>query len=266
MLRPTAELQPTESNTGVRARYIHNPLINLYFTRDQSITTPRGHIICRMSSSQRAAETSIIEFCYRLLGRAPFLRIGGKGHLEGGDYFPAGDFSIIGCGMRTNTEAIRQMMAADAFGHDTVVVVHDRKHWQAQMHLDTYFNLIDKDLCTMAESRLLSSPEDKEFLRCDIFERSAGKPYRKTASKIPFTDFLRSRGFTILPIPREDEPRFACNFLTVAPRKIMAVAGQSEGFRKALADCGVDVEWIPLDNLICGYGAAHCMTQVLDRR
>ena len=28
---------------------------------------------------------------------------------------------------------------------------------------------------------------------------------------------------------------------------------------------GVKVEWIPLESLIDGYGAAHCMTQVLSR-
>ncbi|MBQ8064513.1 MAG: hypothetical protein IJ200_02530, partial [Prevotella sp.] len=28
------------------------------------ITTPRGHVICRMNSSQRAAETNIISLCY----------------------------------------------------------------------------------------------------------------------------------------------------------------------------------------------------------
>lgn len=264
MLRPTAELHPTEDNTGVRARYIHNPLMNLYFTRDQSITTPRGHIICRMNSVQRAAETSIIELCYKLLGRSPVLRITGKGRLEGGDYFPAGDFSAIGCGMRTNMEAIRQIMAADAFGHDTVVIVHDRKRWQPQMHLDTYFNLIDKDLCTLAQSRLKAAPGDREYLACDIYER-AEKGYRKAAAGLPFPDFLRSRGFRIIPVEGEDETRYANNFLTIAPRRIMAVAGQSEAFAKALDEAGVQVEWLPLDNLICGYGAAHCMTQVLLR-
>ena len=34
---------------------------------------------------------------------------------------------------------------------------------------------------------------------------------------------------------------------------------------RAMADAGVMVEWIPLESLINGYGAAHCMTQVLRR-
>ena len=58
---------------------------------------------------------------------------------------------------------------------------------------------------------------------------------------------------------------YANNFLTIAPRHIMAVAGQSKAYQQRLADAGVTVEWVPLESLIDGYGAAHCMTQVLKR-
>ena len=109
LLRPAVRLLPADNNTGVEAEYVHEPLMNLYFTRDQSITTPRGHIICRMNSPQRASETSIIDLCYRHLGLTPVLRIEGEGRLEGGDYIPAGTVAFIGCGMRTNEEGIRQI-------------------------------------------------------------------------------------------------------------------------------------------------------------
>jgi hypothetical protein len=45
----------------------------------------------------------------------------------------------------------------------------------------------------------------------------------------------------------------------------MAVGGQSEELQQRFRDAGVNVEWIPLESLIDGYGAAHCMTQVLQR-
>ena len=45
----------------------------------------------------------------------------------------------------------------------------------------------------------------------------------------------------------------------------MAVDGQSEELQQRFRDAGVTVEWIPLESLIDGYGAAHCMTQVLQR-
>ena len=75
MLRPSVVLQATDNNTGYEAQYLHAPLMNLYFTRDQSITTPRGHIICNMNSSQRSVETDVIELCYSHLGQKPILRI-----------------------------------------------------------------------------------------------------------------------------------------------------------------------------------------------
>jgi hypothetical protein len=58
---------------------------------------------------------------------------------------------------------------------------------------------------------------------------------------------------------------YANNYLTIAPRHIMAVGGQSETFQRRLLGAGVTVEWIHLESLIDGYGAAHCMTQVLQR-
>ena len=266
LLKPTVRLLPTDNNTGVEAEYIHTPIMNLYFTRDQSITTPRGHIICRMNSSQRTDETDIIELCYRHMGVEPILRITGDGRLEGGDYIPAGTFALIGCGMRTNDEGIRQIMQADAFGHDTVVVVRDHKRWQMQMHLDTHFNIIDRDLCTMVTSRLNAQPGQPEFNTCDIYVRQPGTaPYTLQQKDVPFVQFMRARGYQIIPIDPDDEMHYANNYLTIAPRHIMAVAGQSQTLQQRLADAGVTVEWIPLESLIEGYGAAHCMTQVLRR-
>ena len=266
LLQPSVKLRRTPSNTGFEAEYVQRPLMNLYFTRDQSITTPRGHIICKMNSTQRAPETDIIALCYTQLGQRPLLRISGEGRLEGGDYIPAGTLSLIGCGMRTNDEGVRQIMEADAFGHDTIVIVRDHKLWQMQMHLDTYFNVIDKDLCTMVSSRLFAKPNESEYVTCDIWTRKRGtKTYKKWKRNISFVSFLKERGVHIIPIDRADELHYANNFLTIAPRHIMAVGGQSQVLQQRLSAAGVKVEWIPLESLIDGYGAAHCMTQVLRR-
>ena len=264
LLRPTVKLQSTANNTGLEATYTHAPLMNLYFTRDQSITTPCGHIISSMNSTQRADETGIIALCYEQLGRKPILTITGEGRLEGGDYLRGGTISYIGCGMRTNMEAIKQIMQADAFGHDTIAVVNDNKWWQMQMHLDTYFNIIDKDLCTLVESRYLAKEGDPEWVTVDLYTRKPGnKKYSLTREKIPFVEFLKERGFKIITIKPEDELHYANNFLTIAPRHIMAVGNQSAELRQAFERHGVKVEWIPLETLIKGYGAAHCMTQVI---
>ena len=264
LLRPTVKLYSAGNNTGFEALYVHSPMMNLYFTRDQSITTPRGCIISKMNSMQRAAETQVVSLCYEQLGIEPLFAITGDGRLEGGDYLRGNTISYIGCGMRTNIEAIGQIMRADAFGHDTIAVVNDHKWWQMQMHLDTYFNIIDKDLCTLVESRYFAKEGEPEWVTVDLYTRASGeKEYTLTQKAIPFVDFLRKRGFSIIPIKPEDELHYANNFLTIAPRHIMAVGNQSEELQRAFAEHGVTVEWIPLETLIKGYGAAHCMTQVI---
>lgn len=87
----------------------------------------------------------------------------------------------------------------------------------------------------------------------------------EACSGIGFREYLESRGVKIIRISKEDADHYANNYLTVDARHIMSVAGQSKSLEADYAKCGVQVEWIPLDNLMGGYGAAHCMTQVLSR-
>lgn len=270
LLHPTVELHETGMNTGIEAVYKRSPLMNLYFLRDQTISTPKGQIMCRMNSSQRAAEVDIIEACYEQLGYTPVWRITGEGnYLEGGDYIPFGTMGLIGCGLRTTMGAVQQMMEQDVMGHDTIVVVND--HWkdQYQMHLDTYFNVIDKDLVTMCFNRYDAQDMSNEnFLTIQMFARERGtKAYHEVMAykDKSFKDFLRERGCKIIRVSKQDADHYANNFLAIDGRHIMSVANQSEELQQAYRDNDVTVEWVPLENLIGGYGAAHCMTQVLRR-
>lgn len=268
--RPTVILEESDINTGFSATYVHEPLMNMYFLRDQSITTPRGHVMCRMNSSQRAPEVDIIEACYEQLGKPAIYRVNGRdSYLEGGDYIPFGTISLIGQGLRTNQNAIDELLENDCFGQDTVVVVRERWKDQYQMHLDTYFNVIDKDLCTMCFNRYdAKDVSDVNYLTMDMYVRGAGeKTYHqdKAFSGKGFREWLESRAVKIIRISKEDADHYANNFLTVDARHIMSVAGQSDALKAEYARHGVRVEWVPLDNLIGGYGAAHCMTQVLSR-
>lgn len=269
--RPTVILKETGINTGLSAEYRHEPLMNMYFTRDQSITTPKGHILCRMNSSQRFPEVDIIEACYRQMGQPAVYRIKGPdSYLEGGDYIPFGTVGLLGQGLRTTQEAIEELLENDVVGHDTLVVVRDRWKDQYQMHLDTYFNVIDKDLCTMCFNRY-DAPDssDVNFLTIDMYAREPGEKDYHTVperSGYSFKQFLTDRGVKIIRISKQDADHYANNFLTVGARHIMAVAGFSSELAAEFRDAGVTVESVPLDNLTGGYGAAHCMTQVCFRR
>ena len=106
------------------------------------------------------------------------------------------------------------------------------------------------------------------YLTMDMYVRPAGqKAYQldSTNSGKGFREFLESRGVKIIRISKEDADHYANNFLTVDARHIMSVAGQSKDLEAEYAKNNVQVAWVPLDNLIGGYGAAHCMTQVLCR-
>ena len=268
--KPTVILKSSGVNTGYEAEYVHHPLMNMYFLRDQSITTPKGHVMCRMNSVQRFPEVDIIEACYEQLGEPAIYRVcGEKSFLEGGDYIPFGTISLIGQGLRTSQEAIDELLENDCLGHDTVVVVRERWKNQYQMHLDTYFNVIDEDLCTMCYNRYdAKDKSDINYLTMDMYVRpKGGKAYRlePACSGKGFREFLESRGVKIIRVSKKDADNYANNYLTVDARHIMSVAGQSKELKDEYARHGVKVEWVPLDNLIGGYGAAHCMTQVLRR-
>lgn len=243
------------------------PLDALFYTRDQSITTPRGTILCKMKFPARKLEPEIVALCYQYLGGSVFYRIGGSSsRMEGGDYLPFGTLSLIGEGERTNREAIRELMAADAFGHDTLVVVKDKVKNMYQMHLDTYFNIIDRNLAVMSQKKLEAQRGDAHFLAADVYVRAAGETsYRLEGIDVSFVDLLRQRGVSIIPIQESDETMLACNFLCIGPRHIVARKGLSENFIHSMQENGVTVEWVKLDEVVKGYGAAHCMTQVIGR-
>ncbi len=270
LLQPTVNIKKTGHNTGYEASYTTNPLMNLYFCRDQSISTPKGQIICRMNSSQRFPETDIIEACYKFIGTDVVYRIQGEdSYLEGGDYIPFGTMGLVGCGLRTTQGAIDELLANDVVGHDTLVVVRDAWKDQYQMHLDTYFNVIDKDLCTLCFNRYDATSEDKEqFLTISMYAREPGTTAYHQVDAYEgqsFVDFMKKRGVKFIRVAKEDADHYGNNFLSIKGRHIACVDGQSDAYFQAMEDNGVKVERIPLDQLTKGYGAAHCMTQVMKR-
>lgn len=176
--QPIIRLSETQINTGLKAEYSENPVMNLFYTRDQLITTAKGVVIGRMNSPQREKGCDILQFCLEKIGMKPLHRIDGEGaHLEGGDFYPFGDTAFIGCGMRTTQPAIDQLMEHDLLGCNRLVVVKDRLFSQAEMHLDTYFNIIDRNLVTLTARRMTTDPDSPDLLLADIYLRGANGVY-----------------------------------------------------------------------------------------
>ena len=244
------------------------PMKGLYFTRDQSITTPRGHIIGKMKLTHRKYEPALIELCYEQLEHKVIYKIQGENaYLEGGDYLPFNTISFIGEGLRTNRNAIEELLNADAFGHDTIVVVKDALRNTTQMHLDTYFNIIDHNLVTLPAARIHAQKGDAHYVAIDIYTRAHGKRYyHQTTTDGSLVEFLQQRGISIIPISDEDEENFASNYICISPRHIFAIEGLSDDFKNNMSSYGVHAEYLKLKELTEGTGCAHCMTQVLLRQ
>ncbi len=273
--QPSVTLASTGThNTGLKASYRVDPLMNLYFMRDQAITTARGLVIGHFNSVQREPETAIARFAYKKLGISPIYEVTGSARLEGGDFLPAGDTALIGQGLRTNAEAVRQLLEHQVFGTPRVAVVKDSWKNQDQMHLDTYFNIIDRNLAVIVEERINQSDGTGRIVKAadpakkslvDLYELRGGS-YRKTRSDIPFQEFLeKDLGMILIPVTNADQLKYGINFLTLGRKKILGIDGVSADYKKRLADAGVDAVWMDFHNLTGGYGAAHCTTQVIQR-
>jgi arginine deiminase len=265
-LNPLIKLTSTEElNTGFAATYEVRPVMNLYFLRDQLITTDRGVVIGRMNSEQRRLETRIVRFAVEKLGIEPVGVIDAPGFLEGGDFLPAGERVFIAEGLRTNAHAIRQLLEKDAFGTPEVVVVRDAWRQQEQMHLDTYFNLIAPRLAVLAESRMTAEPGSEMRLTMDLYRHVNGR-YSRVHEREDFLDYLRQElHMEVIPVSREDQENYGVNFLTVRENEMFVVEGISDAYRNRLTRAGVTVHLVDFRNLTGGYGACHCTVQILRR-
>jgi len=267
--RPTIHLHQTDKNTGMRATYEVNPVMNLYFLRDQMITTAKGVVIAKLNSVQRAPETRIIKFVLKKMGITPIYEVKGAGRLEGGDYFSAGEVALIGQGLRTNAEGVKQLLENRVFGTPHVAVVIDSWKNQEEMHLDTYFNIISDKLAVLIDFRMDIPGREPELkgisTKVDVY-RLDKEGYKLVIRDRDFQQYLeKDLGYKIIPVSRKDQNLYGVNFLTVAPDKILGIDGVSKEYKDTLKENGVDALWMDFGELTKGYGAAHCTTQVLLR-
>ncbi|MDI1446771.1 arginine deiminase family protein [Polyangium sp. 6x1] len=272
--RPTVVLRygpcgASEERSCIQAEYRLNPLMNLYFARDQMVTTARGVVLGRMANPQRAAEREVMKFVLAKMGIEPVYEISPDARMEGGDFFPAGERAFIGQGLRTNAAAIREMLNHDVFGTREVIVVKDAWQDSREMHLDTYFNLLDVDLALLVADRDMPDCDVRQHVKClkaDVWTRNAQGTYDLAHEDVDFVRLLREKGIRVLPVSVEDQRAYGINVLTVGPRRIIGAEGVSEAYKRALAAASVHATWVRFDNLRRGYGSADCITQVLRRR
>jgi arginine deiminase len=228
--KPVVKIMYDDKNTGFKMLRVNNPLYNQVFVRDQQITTDKGIILGSMSSSQRKAEVDFMELAFQNYGIQNLFRVNGNSKLEGGDFIPAGDIAFIGTGLRTNKESVEQILKNGWIGFDRVVVVNDSFAIQDEMHLDTYFNVVDNGKVAILEDRVnmqklggnKNSLNPKKDLSLDIYKKN-GSGYYIKEKNISMTEFLQKEGYEVIPITLYEQRAYALNFLTVAPNEVIGI-------------------------------------------
>jgi len=272
--KPTVELEKSsEDNTQFIAKnYKLEPMANTHFLRDQQITTDKGVVLGNMNSTQRNLEVDLMAFVFKKIGVTPIYRVTGEGRLEGGDFIPAGDFALIGQGLRTNAEGIQQLFENKVFGYKEVAVVKDPFRHQDQMHLDTYFNVAGPKTAVVdtirREKGTITRDDITRPIRptVDIYNKNDDNSYTKVQEDVDFFDYIENqKGFTIKDLDDSEQLTYGCNFLCVGENEIIGVTNVSNEYEQKLSDAGISVTTTEFGNITKSYGGPHCTTQVINR-
>ncbi|MCS6774457.1 MAG: arginine deiminase family protein [Anaerolineae bacterium] len=260
-LRPSISVAASAS--GLRARFAVSPVHSAYYTRDPLITTARGCVVTRLADADRQPENDLAAYALEVLGVKPVLRVQAPGTLEGGDFIPCGDFVLQGQGLFTNADGVKQCLEARAYGFVEVAVVEDPRCQIDEMHLDTYFAALDRDLALCCETRLSGAEEPVVHIY-----QPEGCPedfrYVLTRSTL-FSRYLEEKGIQVIPISKQEQLRYGTNGLLLAPRRWIGVAEAGEALVERLRAHGVEVHLVSYAALGGGYGGLHCSSQVLVR-
>jgi arginine deiminase len=267
LMRPTMRIaynaDPVDPTTRFTTRFELTDPPSCYYTRDPLITTAKGVVITRLRLSKRKPENDIVEHALKQIGIKPIYRVQAPGTLEGGDFMPCGDFVLQGQGLLTNAEGVRQCLEHKVYGFVEVGVVKDQRNNMDEMHLDTYFAMLDKDLAACCDTRLKGVEEPLVDVYAPV--GNARKFSYALSRTVKFSAYLKEKGITVIPFTKREQENFAPNGLLVGPRQFIGVKQSGAAFEKRLQKAGVQTQFISFDALTGGYGGPHCSSQVLVR-
>ena len=210
------------------------------YTRDASVVSNDGAILCRMGKPDRAGEPEAQERALRRRDWPVGGRITSPGMLEGGDVlWLDGRTVVVGRGARTNEEGIRQLRALldDSIQELIVVPLPEWRGPNDVMHLMSLISPVDTDLAVVY-SRLLPAP---------------------------FRGALRERGIRLVEVPDEEFETMGTNVLAIAPRECVMLRGNPRT-RAALERAHAIVrEYDGAEISLKGGGGPTCLTRPLAR-
>jgi arginine deiminase len=261
LLQPTVRLLPAEGAPGYAPVYEFSPVGGLVQCRDFCISTSKGLVLGRLNSPQRGVEAEIVRFALHKLGIAPVFEVQADGRLEGGDFFALGALSLLGQGLRTNEEAVRQLLQNKVFGTPRVAVVKDPGKTPSETHLDSYFNVLGPKLALLTKERYEAKDPARRSL-VDMYELEGGA-YALKKQDIPLRVFLEKElGLSVLQISSEDQRNFGLEYLQLGPNRILGQSGAesvSDAYKKALKENTVSAIWMEFKDGTRGFGRRNAL-------
>jgi arginine deiminase len=270
ILQPRVSLVTAEQNTPFVAEPAMRPLSNLVFTRDQQIVTAKGLILGALNSPQRAPEVSLLKLVWETLGIPIAGQVENPGKLEGGDFIPISkELCLVGVGLRSNIDAVNQLMENDLFGTEKVAVIVDEyDKSQDRMHLDTVFNIVDKERVVILEDIIGESNPKRRMV--NLYTRKDGK-YTLDGEPIEFSNFLKNLGYNLITVTNDQQLQYICNFVNLGPTTTNSkgvILSVNKDLEELLVRNGYEgkVRYVDYRGITKMYGAAHCTTQVFRRQ
>jgi arginine deiminase len=204
------------------------------YTRDSTVTTPWGPVLCQLERPQRRGEyAGLIDF--HAAHGSGFWRKSSAGTLEGGDiHILRPGLAVVGwSGGRTDEAGALQFQSwLEAQGWECRLEPFD-EHF---LHLDVLFCLATPELAVACTDVL-----------------PAG-----------FIDWLKGRGILCLPVPYREAMQLGCNILALGGDRVIS-ARNSATLNAALRAEGVTVLDPDLSLFTQGGGGPHCLTCPLAR-
>jgi N-dimethylarginine dimethylaminohydrolase len=213
--------------------------LDAIYTRDASVVTPSGIVLCSMGKPARRDEPAAQSEAFRAMGVPVLGAIEPPGRLEGGDvvWFDARTVAV-GRGYRTNDEGIRQF--GTHLGANVDVIEVPLPHYRGPddvFHLMSILSPVDEDLAVVYSPLM----------------------------PVPFREWLGSRGIRLVEVADEEFESMGANVLALAPRSVVMLDGNPVT-RARLEAAGAEVMTYDGSEIsLKGGGGPTCLTRPITR-
>lgn len=263
--------------TQSKARFILDPIPNLYFTRDPIAVIGSGVSLNRMYSETRSRETIYGRY---ILKHHPnfgpeiplYYNTDLPFYIEGGDVLNLSSKVIaVGLSQRTSPEAV-ELLASNIFASGSPIeriLAFDIPNLRAFMHLDTVFTQADVE-------KFIIHPAILSSLRVYCLERSAhgsvkarfvsGSLAKILESSLGLDEvkLIRCGGDNNSVASEREQWNDASNVLCISPGTVI-VYDRNNITNETLVQNGLRIIEIPSSELSRGRGGPRCMSMPLYR-